>query len=319
MPEPAEQTRGDREKPRPPRPGQAAERERALERFARARDGIVTTAQLAEFGIRKDAITHRLANGRLHRMHQGVFVVGRRSVSRRGRWRAAVAAYGERDLLAHRSGAALWALIDDDRDVVDVTGPSAKRSRPGIRFHHARDLTDSDRALKNGIPVTAVARTLVDIAGVVPQRNLEEAVRAAERNELLDVSAVAALCSRGRRGSGTLRKILERDFGPALGTRSELELRFIELCERQRLPIPAVNVWVEGLLVDALWIRERVIVELDGFQYHRTRADQRRDAERDRRLTLAGYTVLRFGWYDVVKCPAASARAIRDLLRQRTR
>lgn len=238
-------------------------------------------------------------------------------MTQRGRWRAAVAAYGRGALLSRLSSAGLWGLLDDERSVVDVTTTSARRSRPGIRVHHARDLTDADRALQQGIPVTAVARTLVDIAGVVPQRKLEEAVREAERASLLDVAAVSTLCSRGRRGSGTLRKILERDFGPVLGTRSELELRFIELCERQRLPTPAVNVWVEGVLVDALWIRERVIVELDGFEYHRTRSAQRRDAERDRRLTLAGYLVLRFGWHEVVERPSATARAIRDLLRRR--
>ena len=97
-----------------------------------------------------------------------------------------------------------------------------------------------------------------------------------------------------------------------------MEVRFLDLCERHRLPTPAANVWVEGLLVDAIWPGQRVIVELDGFQYHRTRSDQRRDAERDRRLALAGYVVLRFGWHDVVHEARSTANAVRQLLKQRT-
>jgi Protein of unknown function (DUF559)/Transcriptional regulator, AbiEi antitoxin len=288
-----------------------------LERFARVRDGIVTTAELRGFGVGKDAVTQRVANGRLHRIHQGVYVLGRRAVSQRGRWRAAVAAYGPGALLSRLSSAGLWELLDDERSVVDVTTTSARCSRRGIIVHQARDLTDADRAVKHGIPLTAVARTLVGIAGVVPVRTLEKAVRAAERKSLLDVEAALALCVPGRRGAEALREILGRDFGPALGTRSELELRFLELCEGHGLPMPAVNVWVEGLLVDAIWPAQRLIVELDGFEFHRTRADQRRDAERDRRLTLAGYAVLRFGWHDVVGQPGGTAQAILELLHHR--
>ena len=175
-----------------------------------------------------------------------------------------------------------------------------------------------DRAEHAGLPVTSLERSLTDLAGQYPER-LEQAVREAKRQGLLDIAAVEAQCGRGRSGTAGLREILRRDLTPEATTRSELELRFVGLCRRYGIPLPEMNVWVEGYLVDAFWPTQRVVVELDGYAFHDTPGDQRRDAARNRALILAGIGVLRFGWIDVTVDAAQTAVAVTALLRQRSR
>ena len=133
---------------------------------------------------------------------------------------------------------------------------------------------------------------------------------AAERKHLLDVRAVLDLCAPGRRGARALREIVTRELAPVAGTESELELRFQRLLRRHDIEAPQTNVMVCGLRVDCYWPVARLVVELDGHAFHRTPGDQRRDAARDRRLTLAGIRVLRFGWADVTQDGPATAHAV---------
>jgi len=291
--------------------------ELALTRFAREHDDIVTTDDLRRFGLGRGAIRHRISIGRLHRRHRGVYAWGSGRVSARGRRRAALLACGSGARLSHMSGIAQWGLLEDHRLIVDVTVPGGGRDRTGIRAHDARDLLPEDLAVRDGLPVTSVARCLADLAGQYPGR-LEEAVREAKRRGWLDVAAVGAQCGRGRPGTAFLREILRRDLTPEVAARSELELRFVRLCRSHGIPLPEVNVWVEGFLVDAFWREERVVVELDGYAFHDTPRDQRRDAARNRALALAGIAVLRYGWVDVTAEAATTASSVIALLRQRS-
>jgi very-short-patch-repair endonuclease len=290
----------EQRKGRPERSARGADARLAA--FVADRDGIVTTAELRELGLSDGAICHRARSGRLHRLHTGVYAVGHPAIRERGRWRAAVAACGDRALLSHRAGARLWELPVPPGPGVEVTVPgSGRRRRPGIRIHRSASLGAADRAEVDGIPVTSVARTLLDLAGVLDPHELERAVIAAERKGLLHVTAVLAQCGSGHSGSTALREVVRRELAPEVGTESELERLFIALCRRYSIALPVTNTTLAGLRVDCYWADAGLVVELDGHAFHRTPGDQRRDAARDRKLTLEGIRILRFGWTDVTK------------------
>jgi very-short-patch-repair endonuclease len=190
-----------------------------------------------------------------------------------------------------------------------------------MTVHRSRILVDDDVATLDHIPVTTVARTLLDLAGVVPARDLERAVDRAERLDLFDLAAVECVLSRagGRRGVATLRRCIAA-WQPR-HTRSELEDRHQELVRAAGLPAPQLNVLLDGEQrtheVDAFWPSHRLVVQLDGFAYHRTRRDRQRDAAGQADLELAGYRVLRLSWDDVVVHDRRTVRRLRQLLPSR--
>ena len=163
--------------------------------------------------------------------------------------------------------------------------------------------------------MTTIARTLLDLAEVVPQRHLARAIESAERRSLFDLTAVEQLIarSRGRHGLRPLTAAL-RDYRPPEFTRSELERRFLHLCEQAGVPRPAPNLFIAGAEVDMSWPDHRLVVELDGHDSHRTRAAFERDRQRDTALQLAGYRVLRITYRRLQSDPAAVLGAVRSLL-----
>lgn len=229
----------------------------------------------------------------------------------------AVLACGDGALLSHRAAAALRELRRSASVVVDVTAAGRSRHpRPGIRLHHSRHLHPADRTRRHGIPVTTVARTLLDLAEVLHLRQLERVVDEAERLRLFDLRAVEETCRRnpGRRGLRPLRALMKQERPPPPETRSELERLFLELCRDAGLPQPRTNVVVEGFEVDAVWPDAHLVVELDGHEFHRTRAAFERDRVRDAQLQLAGYRVVRITSRRLRIEPEAVAATIRALL-----
>ena len=138
------------------------------------------------------AVGHRLERGRLHSLHLGVYAVGHDALSERGRWMAAVLAGGDGAVLSHRSAAALWRLRPSARGQAEVTAPGRRGRRPAIQFHQTR-LRADEVTVHDGIPVTTVARTLLDLASVVEQRQVERAINEAEVLRLWDEVSLAAL------------------------------------------------------------------------------------------------------------------------------
>jgi very-short-patch-repair endonuclease len=219
---------------------------------------------------------------------------------------AAVLAYGQDAVLSHRSGGALHGVRPDNRPKSDVTVPGrSARSRSRIDVHASTTLTAADVTTIDSIPCTSLARTLLDLAEVVNRRDLERAINQAEVLGTFDLRAVEEVLSRaaGRRGAGVLKSVLAEFGGPTLTDR-ELEERFLALCRAARLPQPEVNAWIaldDGIAykIDFLWRRERLAVETDGWGSHGTRQAFETDRRRDRLLSLAGWTVVRFTWRDV--------------------
>jgi len=268
---------------------------------------VVARTQLVAAGLSTRTVDRLLELGRLVALHRGVYAVGHAQLRPEGHRLAGVLACGDGAVLSHRSAAAAWGLLDDGgarSHVIVPAGSATGLTLPGLVVHRAR-LAEVDRAERNGVPLTSVARTLVDVAGSGPRRLVARAVDSALVRQLYDQRAVDEILrrERGRRGVAVLRGVLEVRHPDAHRTRSELEAVALEKLLLAGLPPPRVNAWLPGpgLEVDLLWEEPMLVVELDGRRYHAHRA--RLDAERDVHLSAHGYRVRRFGWGDVTAGP----------------
>ena len=252
-------------------------------------------------------------------LHRGVYAVGHGVLRPEGRWLAAVFACGPGAVLSHRSAAALWDLRPATRPTIDVTAARTRVGRPGIDLHLSRCLEPHHRTEHKRIPTTTVARTLVDLAGVVERTGIEGAWRRAEMLALLDVQAVQDALSnrRGRRGAGALRSLLA-EHAPDHITRSGLEDRFLTVCLDAGLPLPEVNTRIEAngttYEVDFLWRAQRLVAETDGWGPHHTRVAFETDRRRDAALLVAGLRVVRFTWRQIAREPGDVAATLHALL-----
>jgi very-short-patch-repair endonuclease len=270
----------------------------AIAELADRQHGVVGRHQLFALGLGRHAIDGRVQAGRLHVVFRGAYAVGRRLISKRGVWVAAVLSCGPDALLSHRPAAALLGIREHNRSAVDVTVPRRLKPHDGIRPHHALVPVD-ERTVHAGIPVTSVARTLLDLANVLQPHELRRALEQAEARRLMDPLPLVAVVQRhsGKRGTVKLREALaEGPLRPG-EPRSQLERRFLEFIDDAALPKPRVNEWIEvgGELIqaDCLWREQRLIVELDSRAWHGTHAAFERDRRRDRRCLAAGWRVVR--------------------------
>lgn len=258
--------------------------------------GVISIAQLHEAGLSDAAVMRRTRAGRLHKLHRGVYAVGHVAPSTERRWMAAVLALGGGAILSHRSAAALWELLPSQDGPVDVSLPSrnGRRRRPGIRIHRPLSLESTEMTHRHRIPVTSPARTLADLRTTVTARELRRAIRQADVLGLPTGSSI-----------------------PSDRTRSELELKFLKLCRRHGLPKPSVNLRVGGLIVDFCWVEQRLIVETDGYRYHRGRAAFEDDRARDLELRTLDFEVIRLSYRQVVNDSSQVAAVLQAALERR--
>ena len=264
--------------------------------------GVVSRAQLLRLGASAAVIDAWVQRQRLHRVHQGVYAVGHGVLRVEGRRLAAVLACGPGAVLSHRSAAAHWGLLRTDQTRVDVTAPRGRHGAPGIRLHRSRSLDAQDTTSHQGIPTTTVHRTLLDLAATARPSELERALAQAERLRLYDHRAIQSAIARsnGHRGTQLLARATTRE---PKWTRNEWEAAFLELLRAAGLPEPLTNDAFDvpdhgHCEPDYHWPAQRVIVELDGFETHGTRAAFRADRAKDAALTASGYRVLRFTYDD---------------------
>jgi Protein of unknown function (DUF559) len=233
---------------------------------------------------------------------------------------AAVLASGPDAVLSHFSAAALWGVRPNSRSVIDVTDPVKSRTWDGIRRHH-KVLPADEVTVEEGIPVTTVPRTIFDLAATEPAEVVESLIREMEFLELRDALSLRDLVRRypRRRGVARVRLALDRIKDEPEGRRRRgLEERFAPFLRRRDLPIPCFNDWITAngkrYQVDCHWPEVKEIVELDGWQGHKTRTAFREDRARDRRLRVAGYHVTRLTWNQLEDEPEAVAADLRALL-----
>jgi very-short-patch-repair endonuclease len=288
--------------------------------LAERQHGVVCATQLYALGLSKDQVTARVAAGWLHRLHRGVYAVGRRSVSRHGHWMAAVLACGGVALLSHQSAAELWNIRrrKAGRPSLEVTIPKGDGSRPraGLLVHRIPSLRVEEMTSRDRIPLTTPARTILDLACRLPRRQLERAIDEAERLRLCSEDELADIARThpGRAGVGVLIDLLGEHAIGTTATRNDFEEAFLALCHIHHLPQPEVNVPLLDYVVDFFWAEAKLVVEVDGRGSHATRRAFQEDRDRDGRLAVAGYRVVRFTWWDVTRRPAVVADRVRRLL-----
>ncbi|HET6999281.1 MAG TPA: type IV toxin-antitoxin system AbiEi family antitoxin domain-containing protein [Solirubrobacterales bacterium] len=266
-----------------------------LAALAEKQYGVVSRAQLRELGIGRGSIARRIENGQLHRLHRGVYALGHLSIPIEGWWVAALLASGKGAVLSHRSAAELWGLLDpvDGPVHVSTSSTAGRKRRQGIHLHRGAVFAEGAITRRKRIPVTTPARTIADLRGTVPAARWRRAIRQAE---VLG-----------------LRTGLERTSEP---TRSELEHLFLRLCEQHRLPSPEINARVGPYEVDFLWRAEHLIVETDGYRYHRGSQAFEDDHTRDLDLHALGYKVRRFSYRQVTTQASQVASVVANALRR---
>jgi very-short-patch-repair endonuclease len=268
--------------------------------LARRQHGVVTRRDLLRIGFTSAAIEHRLATGRLWRVARGVYTVGWPLTDRKQGWMAAVLICGDGALLSHASAAALWGIGPRGTGLVDV---SIRRhcgvSRPGIRARSRPRLPERDVGELHGIPVTTPVRTLIDQATELRRSRLDRMVNEADKRDLIDPETLRIALDDhvGERGVRALRTVLDRQTFRL--SDSELEVLFRPIATAAGLPAPLTKQMVNGFEVDFHWPHLGLVVETDGWRYHRTASAQTRDALRDQTHTAAGLTPLRFSHHQV--------------------
>jgi very-short-patch-repair endonuclease len=263
--------------------------------LAHRQHGVVTHGQLIELGFTPKAIRHRVDRRRLHRIHRGVFAVGTPQIDQHGRWMAAVLACGPDARLSHQSAAELWEICRLRYGPVEVSVPFADKHRArGVLVHRRRVLASNELRLRDRIPLTSPACTLVDLATRLSAAALERAVNEADKRDLIDAERLreAIETMKGRSGVADLRQLLDRRT--FVLTDSELERWFLAIVRAVGLPLPNTGEMVNGFEVDFYWPDLGLVVETDGLRFHRTPAEQARDRIRDQTHTAAGLIPLRF-------------------------
>jgi very-short-patch-repair endonuclease len=285
---------------------------RRLAGLAARQHGNVTRGQLRELGLTRREIDTRCEAGWLIPRHTRVFALGYVPVERESAWHAGVLALGNGAVLSHTAAAALWGLVRGG-GVTEVTVPTTAGhcKRDGILVHR-QQLPEQHVTTHRGIPVTTPIRTLLDLAAVASVSVLFRAFEQAQVRLHMPPAPLAAevIARPRRRGNAKVRRVLAGSVDPA-AVRSVLELRFLRMCAARGIARPRVNVRIGEWTPDFLWPEWRLVVETDGYEFHRTAAARRRDARKDEAMRGLGLTVVRLTWADVVGRPAATAQRIR--------
>jgi very-short-patch-repair endonuclease len=289
----------------------------AIARLAAKQHRIVTWGQLEAARLSDRAVAHRVATGRLYRKHRGVYLLEPPgTASRLTLFAAAVAACQPDAFLSHSSAAEILELLPPQVGEIDVTvvgrNPGAHM---GIRLHRTSSLHPRDVRIRRGLPITAPARVALELATHLDAGQLEELLaRARLKHSMTDADINATLHRYpAYPGAGILRATIARVEGPSL-TRSQAEIRLLDLIRRAGLPPPSTNVRTGRFEVDFLWREAQLVVEVDGYAFHHDRAAFERDRRRDAALIAAGMGVMRFTWRQIVEEPLTVVARIAQVL-----
>jgi very-short-patch-repair endonuclease len=293
--------------------------DRELARLAALQHGVVDRTDARSLGLTDDAIHRRVRAGRLTQAHPGVYLLPGAPDTWHQRLFAACRAAGRAAVASHRAAASLWDLLDGDE--VEVTVRRSKGPTPaGVVVHRSRDLFPAQVTRRHAIPVTNPLRTMIDLGAVASDDVVADAVERGLVRRLFSVAALewvlTDLAKPGRRGCGGLRRVLDDRALGAAPPGSVLEARMARVLRSYGLP-PAVfhhPVPEAHAELDFAYVDRGIAIEVDGFEVHATRPAMASDHDRHNRLVAAGWSVLRFTWYQVVRQPGMVARRLEEVL-----
>ena len=271
--------------------------DRLIAAVAARQQTAITWRQLLALGAGRGAIAVRVRRGLLRPVHRGIYLWCGAAPTQLARDMAGVLACGHGALLSNHFAAARWGVRPPASGPIEVTVVGRSVAPRGTRTHIVAAIASADVGRRDGIPITAPARTLLDIAPDLTPNELARALERAQVKRLVTKAELQAALDRAPRRPGTraLRALIAE---PAF-TRSEAERMLLALLGAARLPRPAFNDVAEGYEVDVLWRAERVTLEFDSYEFHATRAAFERDRKRDADLTRAGYLAMRTTWREL--------------------
>ena len=283
-----------------------------MARIAGSAHGVVTLAQLLRAGITRAEIKQRIRTGALLREHRGVYRVGHRAPSVEARYLAAVRACGEHALLSGLAAAHLLGLLRGPPPPPEVTTTTERRVA-GVVTRRSRYFEPRDATSWRRIPVTSVARTLVDLAARLAVDDLARACHEAGVRHGATPAEVDAVLARrpNTRGARQLRQVLRGEIRVTL---SKLESRFLARLREAGLELPETNRRAGGRRVDCRWPDHRLTVELDSYRYHHSRHAWEQDRRREREARARGDEFRRYTYGDVFESPGRMLAELRDLL-----
>jgi very-short-patch-repair endonuclease len=296
-----------------------------LTELASKQHGVVSAQQLVSLGYSRNLIVGEADRGRFLPLHQRVYAVGHRRLTWYSHcWAAVLGAEPDegaawRAVASHYSAAYLWGLLRFKPDVMHVTAPTRRRAKRLFVVHFSSILAEEDRSVREGLSVTAVPRTLLDLSIRARPDQIEGYLERAEDRELLDVRAIEDVLARsgGHRGRGRLARALAIYSPDPAFTRSKFERRFRRLVKAAGLPAPSMNFNVAEFELDAYWPELRFAVELDLFETHGTRAAFERDRRRHEELKLLGIEMIRITAPRLKREPENVIRNLATLLNRR--
>ncbi|HEX8975357.1 MAG TPA: DUF559 domain-containing protein [Solirubrobacteraceae bacterium] len=293
----------------------AGQGEAALAAIAAAQSGNVHRRQLRAIGFSRSGIARRVGDGRLIPRLPGVFAVAYVRSDLAARLVAALLYAGDDSVISHGSGAALWGLAPPPEQV-DITRQGRYvHPQPGICARRVTALDIRDVRLHRGLPVTAPARCLLDHAADADDGEIERALAEARMRRLVKDADLHATLERTptRPGARRLARVMRGVSGGVI-TRSKAERLVLRLIADAQLPLPEVNAKLLGLEVDFLWRAQNLVLEFDGFEFHRHRHQFEADRHRVQVLTAAGYRVIQVTWRQLTGQPMAVAVRIGQAL-----
>jgi Protein of unknown function (DUF559)/Transcriptional regulator, AbiEi antitoxin len=275
--------------------------------------GVVSFAQLETSGLSRRQIERSLESGLLERLHVGVFRVRGAPATHAQRLLAACLAIGPEAAASHRAAATMHGLLNYAKPPVEVTTNRLRSPEiESVVAHRLADLHDRWVVSMDGVRVTTVARTLVDLGAVASPATVEAALDRAAGRRLVTYrdarDAMRAVARQGRRGVGTIRRLLDARVGEVLPV-GVLAARMATLLRDAGLPELVAEHLVTDMhggfiaVVDFAFVDQRVAIEVDGYEFHSSPKAVAHDNARDRLLITAGWRPLHFSWSDVEHRP----------------
>ncbi len=302
-----------------------SENERDVLGLATCQWGVITRHQAVERGLSPTTVSRRVRDGRWEIVHPRVYRIAGHPVSFRQRCMAAVLWAGDDAVISGVTAGRLWGLDDVTSSHVEVTVPRSRTRTPiaGVSVTATRHLDRLDIAERDRLPVTSLARTVVDLARCLGPDSLEVALDAALRGGRTSTTAILhrakVVAPSGRAGVGVLRELLAERRGGKAVSGSALETRVRRLFINAGLPVPVSQHRIHDrgrhvARADFAYPELKLVIEVKGYRWRSGRAAWLRDAVRDSEMAARGWRVITITWDEVCSSPGEAIGRVRRAL-----